>query len=61
MSFRRTDNIKVLLEKLGSLQITNKASEEYEQSDTEMLIVPAPTTNINKQAIMSKNIVLDLE
>ena len=27
---KRTDDIEVLLERLGSLQITNKASEEYE-------------------------------
>ena len=27
---KRTDDIEVLLERLGSLQIMNKASEEYE-------------------------------
>ena len=60
MSSRRTDNINVLSERLGSLQITNKASEEYKQSDTEILVAPAPAEiNKNVQAVMPKNIVLD--
>jgi len=60
MSSRRTDDIDVLSERLGSLQITNKASEEYKQSDTEILTAPAPTMN-NEQTTMPKNIVSDLE
>ena len=49
---KRTDDIEVLLERLGSLQITNKASEEYEWSNTEILTVLAlvPMMN-NKQAV----------
>ena len=61
MSSRRTDNIEVLLEWLGSLQITNKILDEtIEQLDKAMSVVPAPVTmNMNEQAVMPKNIVLD--
>ena len=57
---KRTDDIEVLLERLGSLQIMNKASEEYEWSDTEILTVLAlvPMMN-NKQVTMSKSMVPD--
>jgi len=58
ISSRRTDDIDVLLERLGSLQITNKASEEYKQSDTEILTAPAPTMN-NEQTTMLKSMVPD--
>jgi len=62
MSSRRTDNIEALSEKLGSLQITNEALEEYKQSNTEMstALAPAPTMN-NGQATMPKSIVPDPE
>jgi len=51
----------MLSERLESLQITNKALEEYEQSDTEMLTALVPVTmNKNKHATMSKSMVLDL-
>ena len=48
-------------ERLGFLQIINKALEEtYKQSDEEISVAPVPaTTNNNKQAVMPKNIVLD--
>jgi len=57
----RTDNIETLSERLGSLQIMNKASEEiYKQSDKEMSVAPAPAmTNNNKQAVMPKSMVPD--
>ena len=43
MSSRRTNNIEVLTERLGFLQITNKVSEETcEQSDNEMSVAPVP-------------------
>jgi len=45
------------------LQITNEVLEETnEQSDEEMSVVPVPATvNNNKQAVMPKNTVPDLE
>jgi len=59
-SSRRIDNIEALSERLGSLQIMNKALEEYKQSDTEISTAPAPAPTMNnKQATMSKNIVPD--
>ena len=62
MSFRRMNNIKTLLEWLGSLQITEEASSDHERMDIEMLtaLALAPTTsNKNVQAEMLKNMVLD--
>ena len=63
MSSRRTNNIKVLLERLRSLQINKEASmEEYEQTDTEMSVAPATTAaavSRNVQAGLPKNMVLD--
>ena len=62
MSFRRMNNIKALLEWLGSLQITEEASSDHERMDIEMLtaLALAPTTsNKNVQAEMLKNMVLD--
>jgi len=38
---RRTDNIEALLEQLGSLQITHKASTDDKQTNTEMSVTPA--------------------
>ena len=51
----------MLLEWLGSLQITEEASSKYEQTDTEMstALVPA-ISNENIQAGMPKNMVPDL-
>jgi len=56
------DNIKVLSERLGFLQITNKASDKIsKQSDKEMSVALVPaTTNNNKQAVISKSMVPDL-
>ena len=60
MSSRRTNDIEALSEQLGSLQITEEASNEDEQIDTEILIVPAPAiSNENIQTGMPKNIVPD--
>ena len=62
MSSRRINNIKALSEQLGSLQIMEEASSEYERTTTEeMSTAPAPaiTVNENGQAGMPKNIVLD--
>jgi len=37
-----------------------EASDNYEQTDTEILVAPAPAEiNENVQAVMLKNIVLD--
>ena len=63
MSSRRTNNIEALSEWLGSLQINEEAStEEYEQTDTEMSVVPATTAaafSKNVQAGLPKNMVPD--
>jgi len=61
MSFRRTDDMEVLLEQLGSLYITNKTSDEItERSDKAMSIAPVlVTTNTNEQAIILKNMISD--
>ena len=62
MSSRRTNNIEVLSEQLGSLQITKEALSKYKQTDTEMSAAPAPApANENVQAIIPKSIVPDLE
>ena len=49
MSSRKTDDIEVLLEQLGSLQITTEISDEtMKQSDKAMSIAPVQvTTNTN--------------
>jgi len=59
MSSRRMDNIEVLSERLGFLQITNKTLDKTtEWSDEAMSIAPAPViTNTNKQAVIPKNMV----
>jgi len=49
MSSRRTNNIEVLSEWLGSLQIIEKASNNYKQTDTEISVALAPVA-------ISKNI-----
>jgi len=60
-SFRRTNDIEALSERLKSLQITNEASEEYKQSDTEMLTAPVPVPMMNNgQAAMPKSMVPNL-
>ena len=63
MSSRRTNEIEVLLEQLGSLQINKEAStDEYKLTDTEMSVAPAPTAaavSKNIQAGLPKNMVLD--
>jgi len=51
-----------LSERLGSLQITEEASSDYEQIDTEISVAPAPvaaTISENIQVGMLKNMVLD--
>ena len=60
MSSRRTNNIKVLLEQLGSLQINEKASTNDKQMDTEMLTAPVITPTVNKLAGMLRSMVPDL-
>ena len=61
MSSRQTDNIEVLSERLGSLQITNEVSEEItEQLDDKMSVAPVPTIMNNAQATMPKSMVPDL-
>jgi len=56
------NGIEALSERLESLQITEEASNNYEQMDTEMSTAPAPAiSNENIQVGVSKNIVPDLE
>jgi len=59
MSLRRTNDIEVLSERLGSLQINKKASTNYEPMDTEMSTAPAAILAVNESAGMPKSIVLD--
>ena len=54
------NKIEVLLEQLGSLQITEKSSSKYKQTDIEMSAAPALATNENIQTVMPKSIVLNL-
>jgi len=63
MSSRRMNDIEALLEQLGSLQITEEASNEYKQTDTEMSAAPAsvPAINKNIQVVMLENMVPDPE
>ena len=59
MSLYRTNNIEIILEGLGLLKITNKASEETNKwSDKEISVAPVPT-NENIQVIVSKSTVPD--
>jgi len=64
MSSRRTNNIEALSERLGSLQITEEASDEYEQTTMEdMSVAPTPaaaTVSENIQAGLLKNMVPNL-
>jgi len=56
------DNIKALLEQLGSLQITHEASTDNEQTDTEMSVALEPmavTSQENVQAELPKNMIPD--
>ena len=60
MSSRRINDIETLSEWLGSLQITEEASSDYERSDIKMSVALAPAAiNKNVQAEIPKNIVLD--
>ena len=59
---RRTNNIEALSERLESLQITEEASTNNKQMDTEMSTAPtliAVTGQENIQAGLPKNMVLD--
>jgi len=51
------NDIEILSEQLGSLQIIEKALNEYKQTDIEILAASA--TNKNIQAIMPKSMVPD--
>ena len=63
MSSRQTNDLEALSERLGSLRITDKASNETsKQTDTEMSTAPAPMTieiSGNVSAGMPKNMILD--
>ena len=63
MSSRQTDDIEALSKQLGSLQITNEASDEYEQITTEDMstapVLMAGISQENGQAGLSKNMVPD--
>jgi len=57
MSSRRTNDIEVLSEQLGSLQIMEETSTSDEQTDTEMSVAPEPmavTSQENVQAVMGR-------
>jgi len=55
------NNIETLSEQLGFLQITEEASNDYKQIDTEMSVALALVEiSKNIQAGIPKNIVLDL-
>jgi len=59
MSLYRTNDIEALSERLGSLKITNKTSEEMnKQSDKEMSIALV-SINKNVQVAVLKNMVPD--
>ena len=64
MSSRRANDIEALSERLGFLKINEEAStDEYEPTDTEMSVAPAPAAaavSENIQAELPKNMVLDL-
>ena len=63
MSSRRTNNLEALSERLGSLRITDEASNETsKQTDTEMSTAPAPIAveiGRNVSAEMPKSMVPD--
>ena len=61
MSSRRTNDIEVLSEQLGFLQINEEASTDNEQMDTEMSTAPAATPAVNKLAGMPRSMVPDPE
>jgi len=61
MSSRRTNDIEVLSERLGSLQINEEASTNDEQMDTEMSTAPAATPVVNESAGMPRSMVPDPE
>ena len=50
----RTNNIEALSEQLGSLQINEEASTNYEPMDTKMSTAPAATLTVNELAEMPK-------
>ena len=57
MSSRRTNDIKVLSEQLGSLQIMEETLTSDEQTDTEISVAPEPmavTSQENVQAVMGR-------
>jgi len=60
MSSKRTNKIEVLSEWLEFLQITEKASSEYKQTNTEMSVAPAPAMNKNVQVVIPKSMIPDL-
>ena len=58
MSSKRTNNIEVLSEWLGSLRIIEEASSKDEQTSTEISTAPA-VNNENTQVEISRNMVPD--
>jgi len=61
MGSRRANDIEVLSERLGSLQINEETTtEEYKRTDTEMSVAPAAAVaSENVQVGMPKSMVLD--
>jgi len=52
MSSKRTNDIEALSEQLGSLQITEETSDDYERSDIEMSVASVPAAiNENIQVL----------
>ena len=58
MSSKRTNNIEVLSERLGSLRIIEEASSKDEQTSTEISTAPA-VNNENTQVKIPRNMVPD--
>ena len=58
MSSKRTNNIEVLSEWLGSLRIIEEASSKDEQTSTEISTAPA-VNNENTQVEIPRNMVPD--
>ena len=60
-SSRRTNDIEILSEQLGSLQVNEETSTNYKLTDTEISTAPAATSAVNESAGMPKSMVPDPE
>ena len=60
-SSRRTNDIEILSERLGSLQVNEETSTNYKLTDTEISTAPAATSAVNESAGIPKSMVPDPE